>query len=90
MKLEKLKLELEKLQIVYHDLFNEYLPESGDISELAEDRKVELIDLRDRLRLLREKIFELEDNQPESEEYLKNLEALKEKFKDDFTENNET
>lgn len=83
MKLERLKLELEKLQIVYHNLFNEYLPKSGDISELDEDRKVELIDLRNKLRLLREKIFQLEDHQPESEEYLKNLEDLKNKFKDD-------
>jgi hypothetical protein len=89
MKLEKLKLELEKLQIFYQNLINKSLPKSGDLSELAEDRKARLIDLRNRLRLLRDKIFQLEDNQPESEEYLKYLEELKEKFKDDFTENKE-
>jgi uncharacterized protein YfkK (UPF0435 family) len=84
MKLKKLKLELEKLQIVYQNLINASIPKSGDLSELTEDGKLRLIDLRNKLRLLREKIFELEDSQPESEEYLKYLEDLKNKFTDEI------
>lgn len=82
MKLKQLELKLKNLQITYQVLIDKYLPKSGDLNEIEDEKKMELIKLNKKLVSLRQKISSIKGEEEESEEYLKYLNDLKEKFKD--------
>ena len=86
MKLEKLESELNLIQKDYQKLIDEHLPPDGNLTNIDKDLKNQLTKMRKKLILLREKISHVKEslsNEPVSEEYLKYLKDLENKFKDD-------
>lgn len=84
MDINKLENDLNNLEDVYQKLCDEYLPKDGDLNKLDRDKKIQLLNMKEELVLLRKKISQIKGHQPESEEYLKYLEDLKNKFTDEI------
>ena len=47
MKIEELKVELEKERFLYQNMIDEFLPKSGNLSEIDENNKKKLLYQRD-------------------------------------------
>lgn len=86
MEKEKLEQRLKKIESVYIELINKYLPKSGIIDEIEQDKKEEIRKLNQELILLRKQLamFESESEEFNTPEYQAYLKALQEKFKDEL------
>jgi TolA-binding protein len=83
MKIEELKLELEKERFLYQNMIDEFLPKSGNLSEIDENNKKKLLHQRDKLRLLQKEISQLEDLNMDDAQHEEFIKKLKEKFNDE-------